>query len=85
MIVLEAMGGDTFAVNTELIERIDANTNTFIKMATGEQWMVKQTLDEVLALIDEDRAKNLANVASVVALISANRKPGARAHDEEEA
>jgi flagellar protein FlbD len=85
MIVLEAMGGDTFAVNTELIERIDSNTNTLIKMATGEQWMVSQSLDEVLALIEQDRAKNLSNaLALLTSLTAENRKSGARRHDEEE-
>ena len=76
MIVLTRLNESTFAVNPDLIERIQASPDTSIVLVDGTQFIVRESLDEVIDLIAGYRARVLALAQS----ISADREPrrGAR-------
>ena len=61
MITLTRLNGQRFAVNSDLIERVDAVPNTVITLVDGTKYLVIEALDMV---VDEVRSFR----ASVVAL-----------------
>lgn len=63
MITLTRLNGQRFAVNSDLIERVDEVPNTVLTLVDGTKYLVIETLDTV---VDEVRSFR----ASVVALSS---------------
>ncbi|MFB6610613.1 flagellar FlbD family protein [Agromyces sp. NPDC056379] len=60
MIVLTRLNGTRFALNTDLVERIHANPDTTLLMVDGTNYIVTETIDEVIAAVVEFRARVLA-------------------------
>lgn len=60
MIALTRLNGSRFAVNSDLIERIDASPDTVITLVDGTKYLVSEALDDV---IDEIRAFRASIVA----------------------
>lgn len=57
MIKLEKLNGAMVVVNAELIETIEAAPDTVLNLATGNRYLVKNPVDEVIALIVEYKKK----------------------------
>ena len=57
MIKLEKLNGSMVVVNAELIESVEATPDTVINLATGNRFLVKNPVDEVIAKIVEYKKK----------------------------
>ena len=57
MIVLTRLNDAKFAINPDLIERIQSSPDTTLIMVDGAKYIVTESLDEVIALIAGYRAQ----------------------------
>jgi len=64
MIALTRLNGTRFAVNSDLIERIDASPDTVITLVDGTKYLVAEPLDAVIEAIRAFRASVVANAGS---------------------
>ena len=60
MIRVTRLNGERFALNPDLIERVEAHPDTVAFLVDGTKYVVKETVDEVLHEIREYRASILA-------------------------
>ena len=60
MISVTRLNGERFALNPDLIERVEAHPDTVAFLIDGTKYVVKETVDEVLTEIREYRAGILA-------------------------
>jgi len=60
VISVTRLNGERFALNPDLIERVEAHPDTVAFLVDGTKYVVKETVDEVLAEIREFRASILA-------------------------
>ncbi len=60
MIRVTRLNGEQFALNPDLIERVEAHPDTVAFLLDGTKYVVKETVDEVLEEIREYRAGILA-------------------------
>jgi flagellar protein FlbD len=54
------LNGEQFALNPDLIERVEGHPDTVAFLVDGTKYVVKESVDEVLLEIREYRAKILA-------------------------
>jgi flagellar protein FlbD len=59
MVRLTRMTGAQFALNPDLIERVDSTPDTVIALVDGTRYLVSETLDEVVAAVVGFRARVL--------------------------
>jgi len=57
MIKLKKLNGFEIIVNAELIESVEATPDTVISLATGNRFIVKDSVDEVVARVVEYKKK----------------------------
>lgn len=57
MIVLHNLRGEQFALNAELIERVEGVTETHVTLVTGTNYVVQESEEEVIRLHRLDRAE----------------------------
>jgi len=57
MIVVTRLNTSRFAINPDLIERIQENPDTVLIMLNGAKYVVLEPMDEVIALIAQFRAR----------------------------
>lgn len=50
MIPLTRMNGVGFVLNAELIKAIESTPDTVVTLLSGEKWMVRESVDEVVDL-----------------------------------
>ena len=60
MISVTRLNGERFALNPDLIERVEAHPDTVAFLIDGTKYVVKETVDEMLTEIREYRAGILA-------------------------
>lgn len=60
MIRVTRLNGEQFALNPDLIERVEAHPDTVAFLVDGTKYVVKESVDEVLQKIREYRAGILA-------------------------
>lgn len=48
MIKLQRLNGQEFVINADLIELIEAKPDTIITLTTGEKYIVRDTVDDVV-------------------------------------
>lgn len=60
MIRVSRLNGDQFALNPDLIERVEAHPDTVIFLTDGTRYVVTETVDDVVRDIREYRAEILA-------------------------
>ena len=60
MIRVTRLNGEQFALNPDLIERVEAHPDTVAFLVDGTKYVVKETVDEMLSGIREYRAGILA-------------------------
>lgn len=64
MIVVTRLNRTRFAVNPDLVERIQAAPDTTITLVDGATFVVTETIDEVIEQITRFRARVLATAAA---------------------
>ncbi|HNT96854.1 MAG TPA: flagellar FlbD family protein [Elusimicrobiales bacterium] len=74
MIHLRKLNGTEVVVNAELIESVESTPDTVINLATGNRYLVKDTVDEVVAKVVEYRKKVYAEKRAVNPLEFYERK-----------
>lgn len=57
MIVLHNLHGEPIAINGGLIERVEGETETHVTLTSGTSYIVRESLEEVVAYQREDRAE----------------------------
>ena len=65
MILLTRINGEAFALNPDLIERVEETPDTHITLVDGKQLMVTESLNDVIDAIRRDRATVLALASEV--------------------
>lgn len=60
MITLSRLNGAPFAVNCDLIERIDASPDTVLTLVDGTRYVVAEPIDEVIDKVRRFRAEVVA-------------------------
>jgi flagellar protein FlbD len=65
MIVLTRINGEAFALNPDLIERVEETPDTHITLVDGKHLMVTESLKDVIDAIRRDRAAVLALASEV--------------------
>ncbi len=60
MITLRRLSGTVFALNSDLIERVDSTPDTVVTLVDGKKYVVTDTLDEVVAAVRYYRGEVLA-------------------------
>ncbi|MDQ2650660.1 MAG: flagellar FlbD family protein [Actinomycetota bacterium] len=56
MIALTRLNGTRLAINSDLIERVDASPDTVITLVDGTKYLVAESLDDVIVAVREFRA-----------------------------
>lgn len=64
MVTLTRITGAQFALNPDLIERVDCTPDTVITLVDGTKYLVRETLDEVVAAVRDYRARILGSAAA---------------------
>ena len=75
MIVLHNLRGEPFALNAELIERVEGEAETHVALVTGTTYVVQESEAEVIRLHRLDRAE-VQVLAGHIAAQSALAAPG---------
>jgi flagellar protein FlbD len=60
MITVTRRNGTAFALNPDLIERIDAAPETVVTLVDGAEYVVRESVDEVVARVRESKAAIIA-------------------------
>jgi flagellar protein FlbD len=60
MIILTRLNGDQFAINCDLVERVDAHPNTVLTLVDATKYIVAESLAEVVERVRDFRAAVLA-------------------------
>jgi flagellar protein FlbD len=60
VITVTRLAGPPFALNPDLIERVEATPDTVIHLTDGTTYVVTESVDEVIARIRESRASVIA-------------------------
>ena len=61
MIVVTRLNGSRFAVNPDLVERVQASPDTTLVLVGGTTYIVQESLDEVIDLIAAYRARVISS------------------------
>lgn len=60
MILLTRLSGSSFALNADLIERVDSTPDTVITIIGGTKYVVAESLHEIVTTVRAHRAEVLA-------------------------
>ncbi|WP_232681100.1 flagellar FlbD family protein [Nocardioides sp. R-C-SC26] len=60
MIPLTRLSGSVFALNADLIERVDSTPDTVITLMNGTKYMVAEPMTTVIAIVRRHRAEVMA-------------------------
>jgi len=60
MITVTRLNGPAFALNPDLIERIEASPDTVIHLVGGTNYVVVESVEEIIARVRESRAAVIA-------------------------
>jgi flagellar protein FlbD len=75
MITLTRLNGGVFAINADLIERIDVTPDTVLTLVDGSKYLVAEPLDEIVARIREFRSSIVAQANQMM-----DSAPNAHSH-----
>ena len=65
MVTLTRLSGSVFALNSDLIERVDSTPDTVITLVDGKKYVARESLDEVVAAIRAYRGQVIAESAQI--------------------
>lgn len=68
MITLTRLNGATFALNDQMVERVEANPDTVVVLTDGKKFIVAESVDEVVEQIRQARA-DVALRASMIEVV----------------
>jgi len=74
MIKLKKLNGFEIVVNVELIESVEATPDTVINLVTGNRFIVRNSVDEVVAGVIEYRKKVYSERKAVNPIEGLDRK-----------
>ena len=60
MIVVTRLNGPKFAVNPDLLQRVESTPDTILSLIDGTKYIVAESLEEVTALVVDYRARVVA-------------------------
>ncbi len=67
MIIVRRLTGQPFAINPDLIERIECTPDTILVLLDGTRYIVNESMDEIVALIQDHRAAIVARSLNISA------------------
>ena len=70
MITLTRLNGAAFALNDQLVERVEANPDTVVVLMDGKKFIVVESVDEVVDQIRQARA-DVAHRSSMIEIVEA--------------
>jgi uncharacterized protein YlzI (FlbEa/FlbD family) len=65
LILLRRLGGPVFTLNPDLIERAEATPDTVVTLIGGNKYVICESLDELVELIREYRARIIASAEAM--------------------
>lgn len=65
MIVVNKLSHEKFAVNPDLIQRIDSAGDTILTLVDGTKYIVSESMHQVIELISDHRASIIARAQHV--------------------
>ncbi|WP_372698469.1 flagellar FlbD family protein [Arthrobacter sp. JSM 101049] len=75
MIVVTRLNTSRFAINPDLIERIQENPDTVLVMVNGAKYVVVESMDEVIGLIAQFRARVVSLARGLDSAVPDNLPP----------
>jgi flagellar protein FlbD len=76
VILLRRLGGATFALNSDLIERVDSTPETVITLTDGTRYLVRESVEQVVERVRSYRGSVIAAAAHLEASESPSARPG---------
>jgi flagellar protein FlbD len=67
LILLRRLGGPVFTLNPDLIERAEATPDTVVTLIGGNKYVICESLDELVELIRDYRARIIASAEAMTA------------------
>lgn len=65
MIILTRLNGQRFAVNPDLLERVESTPDTIVTLVDGTKYLVTEDIEAISALVVEHRAAVVARAIDV--------------------
>lgn len=65
MIVVTRLNGPQFGVNPDLLQRIDSAPDTILTLIDGTKYIVEESMNEVIELVNEHRSQLLARAHDI--------------------
>ncbi|MGQ7297338.1 flagellar FlbD family protein [Quadrisphaera sp. KR29] len=75
MILVTRLTGAAFAVNPDLLERVEATPDTVLTLIDGTKYLVAESVGEVIELVRDYRASVVASARSLREPVSAVPAP----------
>lgn len=87
MIVVTRLHGGRFAVNPDLVQRVETTPDTVITLVDGTKYIVSETLDELVEAMTDARARVISRAQALAEMDAAPevRQPLAVVRTPEEA
>lgn len=63
MIKLTRLNGEKMVINSDLIQRIEANPDTVLTLSDGARYVVSEPVDEIISAVRDFQASVLAEAA----------------------
>lgn len=60
VVIVTRLNGERFALNPDLVQRIDSAPDTILTLVDGTKYLVKESMTEVIDLINAQRATVIA-------------------------
>ncbi|GCD89546.1 flagellar FlbD family protein [Nocardioides sp. LS1] len=60
MITLTRLSGSVFALNADLIERVDATPDTVVTLVDGKKYVVTDSVDQIVSAVRRHRGEIIA-------------------------
>ncbi len=68
MIVVTRLNGAQMGVNPDLLQRVDSSPDTILTLIDGSKYIVRESMSEIIARVNEHRAQLLARAQQIQAL-----------------
>lgn len=65
MIVVTRLNGPPFAVNPDLVQRIDSAPDTILTLVDGTKFIVQESMAEVIELVNDHRSHMIARAQQI--------------------
>ena len=76
MIVVTRLNGPPFAVNPDLVQRIDSAPDTILTLVDGTKYIVEESMYDVIELVNEHRSRMIARAQDIQRESESSRSDG---------